>query len=66
MQEAGTTKMFTATDGCKKAGFFVKSLGGRLKLVKTGFYWPKLAEILVSKLARKVQILSNIVIKKMI
>ena len=31
--------------GCKKAGFFVKSPAGWLKLVKTGFYWPKLAKI---------------------
>ena len=35
----------TQLQGCKKAGFFTKSPAGRLKLVKTGFNWSKLAKI---------------------
>ena len=38
--------------GCKKAGFFIKSPAGRLKLVKTGFYWSKLAEIFSKQISQ--------------
>ena len=38
--------------GCIKAGFFIKSPAGRLKLVKTGFYWSKLAEIFSKQISQ--------------
>ena len=47
-----TFKM-TFKTGLQKTGFFVKCLAGQLKLVKTSFYWSKLAEILESKFTWK-------------
>ena len=40
--------------GCIKAGFFIKSPAGRLKLVKTGSYWSKLAEIFSKQISQNV------------
>ena len=40
------------SQGCIKAGFFIKSPAGRLKLVKTGFYWSKLAEIFSKQISQ--------------
>ena len=44
--------LIVVTQGCIKAGFFIKSPAGRLKLVKTGFYWSKLAEIFSKQISQ--------------